>query len=63
MPYVRTAYRSTVGSGKSTLASLMASRLGISTVISTDSIRNMMRGAQPANEVSSLVGSFSYPSP
>ena len=53
----------TSGSGKSTLASLMASRLGISTVISTDSIRNMMRGAQPANEVSSLVGSFSYPSP
>jgi len=29
----------------------MASRLGISTVTSTDSIRNMMRVAQPANEV------------
>lgn len=51
----------TSGSGKSTLASLMASRLGISTVISTDSIRNMMRGAQPANEVGSLVSSLSYP--
>ena len=51
----------TSGSGKSTLASLMASRLGISTVISTDSIRNMMRGAQPDNEVSSPVGSFSCP--
>eukprot|EP00899_Mesostigma_viride_P007977 jgi/Mesvir1/17180/Mv07601-RA.1 len=34
----------TSGCGKSTLASLLASRLGITTVISTDSIRHMMRG-------------------
>eukprot|EP01022_Parablepharisma_sp_SALTPOND_P014773 TRINITY_DN2046_c0_g1_i1.p1 TRINITY_DN2046_c0_g1~~TRINITY_DN2046_c0_g1_i1.p1 ORF type:complete len:772 (-),score=81.10 TRINITY_DN2046_c0_g1_i1:11611-13926(-) len=31
------------GTGKSTLASLIASRLGISTVLSTDSIRHIMR--------------------
>lgn len=29
--------------GKSTLAALLAARLGISTVVSTDSIRHMMR--------------------
>ncbi|CAI5495319.1 unnamed protein product [Closterium sp. Naga37s-1] len=32
------------GCGKSTLASLLASRLGITTVVSTDSLRHMMRG-------------------
>lgn len=31
------------GTGKSTLASLIASRLGISTVLSTDTIRHIMR--------------------
>lgn len=34
----------TSGTGKSTLASLTAQRLGITTVVSTDSIRNMLRG-------------------
>eukprot|EP00698_Gefionella_okellyi_P006150 TRINITY_DN1558_c0_g1_i5.p1 TRINITY_DN1558_c0_g1~~TRINITY_DN1558_c0_g1_i5.p1 ORF type:complete len:467 (-),score=85.40 TRINITY_DN1558_c0_g1_i5:999-2399(-) len=33
----------TSGCGKSTLASLLASRLGITTVLSTDSVRHMMR--------------------
>ncbi|KAL6756637.1 hypothetical protein V8C86DRAFT_57199 [Haematococcus lacustris] len=33
----------TSGSGKSTLASILASRLGISTVLSTDSVRHMLR--------------------
>eukprot|EP00775_Hariotina_reticulata_P003342 gene3342-3618_t len=33
----------TSGSGKSTLASILANRLGITTVISTDSIRHMLR--------------------
>eukprot|EP00897_Mesotaenium_endlicherianum_P004814 jgi/Mesen1/4360/ME000022S03644 len=33
----------TSGCGKSTLSSLLASRLGISTVVSTDSVRHMMR--------------------
>lgn len=33
----------TSGTGKSTLAALLAARLGISTVVSTDSIRHMMR--------------------
>mmetsp|Transcript_33508 Transcript_33508/g.58697 ORF Transcript_33508/g.58697 Transcript_33508/m.58697 type:complete len:328 (+) Transcript_33508:36-1019(+) len=33
----------TSGTGKSTLSSLVASRLGISTVLSTDSIRHVMR--------------------
>ena len=31
------------GTGKSTLASLLASRLGISSVLSTDSVRHIMR--------------------
>lgn len=44
----------TSGTGKSTLASLLASRLGITSVVSTDSIRHMMRrraglGAGPAS--------------
>lgn len=34
----------TSGTGKSTLASLVASRLGISHVMSTDAIRNILRG-------------------
>ena len=33
----------TSGTGKSTLAALLAARLGISTVVSTDSIRHMLR--------------------
>ena len=33
----------TSGTGKSTMASLLASRLGIATVLSTDSIRHMLR--------------------
>jgi 2-phosphoglycerate kinase len=33
----------TSGTGKSTLASLLGTRLGISTVLSTDSIRHVMR--------------------
>jgi 2-phosphoglycerate kinase len=33
----------TSGTGKSTLASLLGSRLGISTVLSTDTIRHVMR--------------------
>lgn len=34
----------TSGCGKSTLSSLLGSRLGITTVVSTDSVRHMMRG-------------------
>jgi 2-phosphoglycerate kinase len=33
----------TSGTGKSTLASLLASRLGITKVLSTDSIRHLLR--------------------
>jgi 2-phosphoglycerate kinase len=33
----------TSGTGKSTLSSLLGSRLGISTVLSTDTIRHIMR--------------------
>jgi 2-phosphoglycerate kinase len=33
----------TSGTGKSTLASLLGSRMGISTVLSTDTIRHIMR--------------------
>jgi len=41
----------TSGTGKSTLASLLAARLGITTVISTDSIRHLMRSfANPDQE-------------
>jgi len=35
------------GTGKSTVASLLAARLGISTVLSTDSIRHIMRNFMP----------------
>jgi 2-phosphoglycerate kinase len=34
----------TSGCGKSTLASLLGQRLGVTTVVSTDSVRHMMRG-------------------
>lgn len=37
----------TTGTGKSTLASLVASRLGITSVVSTDVIRHMLRGFDP----------------
>ncbi|KAJ7556299.1 hypothetical protein O6H91_05G077800 [Diphasiastrum complanatum] len=40
----------TSGCGKSTLSSLLASRLGITTVVSTDSIRHMMRSFTDGNE-------------
>ncbi|KAG9389801.1 AAA domain [Carpediemonas membranifera] len=40
----------TSGCGKSTLASLLASRLGIERVVSTDNIRSMMRSHIPASE-------------
>jgi 2-phosphoglycerate kinase len=34
----------TSGTGKSTLAGLLAARLGVTTVVSTDSVRHMLRG-------------------
>ncbi len=37
----------TSGSGKSTLAAILANRLGITTVVSTDSIRHMVRSLAP----------------
>lgn len=37
----------TSGTGKSTLASLLASRLGVSSILSTDSVRHMLRGFSP----------------
>lgn len=37
----------TSGTGKSTLSSLIASRLGISTILSTDSIRHILRNFLP----------------
>eukprot|EP00898_Chlorokybus_atmophyticus_P000243 jgi/Chlat1/1219/Chrsp115S01680 len=40
----------TSGCGKSTLASLLASRLGITTVVSTDSVRHMLRSFTPKSE-------------
>jgi 2-phosphoglycerate kinase len=33
----------TAGTGKSTLASLLGQRLGVATIVSTDSIRHMLR--------------------
>ncbi len=39
----------TSGTGKSTLAGLLAARLGISTVLSTDSVRHMLRSFTPQN--------------
>jgi nicotinamide riboside kinase len=44
----------TSGTGKSTLASLLADRLRVSTVISTDSIRHMLRHCSNVNEHASL---------
>ncbi len=38
----------TSGTGKSTLAGLLAARLGISTIVSTDSVRHMLRSFTPA---------------
>lgn len=49
----------TSGTGKSTLASLLATRLGITTVISTDSVRNMMRSTSPEKD-NPLVLASSY---
>lgn len=40
----------TSGCGKSTLSALLASRLGITTVVSTDSIRHMMRSFSDEKE-------------
>jgi hypothetical protein len=40
----------TSGTGKSTLAGLLASRLGITTVVSTDSVRAMMRSFDPEKD-------------
>lgn len=40
----------TSGTGKSTLASLLAGRLGITTVVSTDSMRHMLRSLHPREE-------------
>ena len=40
----------TSGCGKSTLAGLLASRLGITTLLSTDSIRHMMRSFVPQSQ-------------
>lgn len=41
----------TSGTGKSTLASLLAARLGITTVVSTDSVRHLLRGfASPSEQ-------------
>jgi len=37
----------TSGTGKSTLASLLAGRLGVSSILSTDSVRHMLRGFAP----------------
>ena len=47
----------TSGTGKSTLASLLASRLGISTVLSTDSIRHIMRNFLSKDKLSVLFAS------
>ena len=40
----------TSGTGKSTLASLLGTRLGIQTVLSTDSIRHIMRNFRSESE-------------
>ncbi|PKA62738.1 2-phosphoglycerate kinase [Apostasia shenzhenica] len=49
----------TSGCGKSTLSALLGSRLGITTVISTDSIRHMMRSFVDENE-NQLLWSSTY---
>jgi AAA domain len=40
----------TSGTGKSTLASLLAARLGVSAILSTDSVRHMLRGFSPQQD-------------
>jgi 2-phosphoglycerate kinase len=40
----------TSGTGKSTVSSLLASRFGISTVLSTDSIRHILRNFMSTEE-------------
>ena len=40
----------TSGTGKSTLAALLAARLGITTVLSTDSVRHMLRSFHSKEE-------------
>ncbi len=40
----------TSGTGKSTLAGLLAARLGITTVVSTDSVRHMLRSFADARD-------------
>jgi 2-phosphoglycerate kinase len=47
----------TSGTGKSTVSSLLASRLGISTVLSTDTIRHIMRNFLSKEEVPVLFAS------
>ena len=47
----------TSGCGKSTLANLLASLLGIRTIVSTDSIREMLRGHRSAEEHPELFAS------
>mmetsp|Transcript_16337 Transcript_16337/g.14037 ORF Transcript_16337/g.14037 Transcript_16337/m.14037 type:complete len:80 (-) Transcript_16337:87-326(-) len=47
----------TSGSGKSTVSSLLASRFGISTVLSTDSIRHVMRNFMTTDECPVLFAS------
>jgi hypothetical protein len=47
----------TSGCGKSTLASFLASRIGFTTVISTDNIRHMMRSFIPADQAPVLFAS------
>jgi 2-phosphoglycerate kinase len=47
----------TSGTGKSTLASLLGSRLGISTVLSTDTIRHVMRNFISREELPILFAS------
>ncbi|KAF8059755.1 LPA1 [Scenedesmus sp. PABB004] len=49
----------TSGSGKSTLASILANRLGITTVISTDSIRHMLRSFS-SREAAPLLWASTY---
>lgn len=49
----------TSGTGKSTLAGLLAARLGISTIVSTDSVRNMMRSFTP-QEANPLLWASTY---
>ena len=47
----------TSGTGKSTLAALLAARLGITTLLSTDSIRHMLRSFHSREEAPLLYAS------